>query len=354
MSRRIAWGILTAAVAAVALAACGGSGGDPQQARSLLRQSFRGRPINSGSVTVSLAVSPSGSQTVNGPIEVNFGGPFEARGNGQAPKSDFTIRLSALGRSGSLGVISTGTKGYVKLQGTSYQLPQATFRQFESGLTPLTNSTNSSLFGKYPRVNFMSWVRNPVVVGDETVAGTNTKHIHGGLEVHKMLSDLNLVIHKAPSAGVSGLGSGISAATVDRIASQVRNPSLDVWTGANDHMMRKLAVNFGVPVSGSVSTLFGGLRAAHVSLVIQYADINQPQTITAPSSVKPFSQFVTKLRAFLAGVQGSLSGAAPSAGSGTSGGTASTQKLQRYSQCIQSASGDVTKMQRCAAILNGQ
>ena len=87
-----------------------------------------------------MAVTPAGSKTLNGPIELSFGGPFEALGSGEAPKSNFTIRLSAFGRSGSLGVVSTGTKGYVILQGTSYRLPQSTFRQFESSLGPVTNS----------------------------------------------------------------------------------------------------------------------------------------------------------------------------------------------------------------------
>jgi hypothetical protein len=170
-----------------------------------------------------------------------------------------------------------------------------------------------------------------------------------------MLSDLNSVIHKAPSAGVSGLGSGISSTSIARIATKVRNPALDVWVGSSDHTMRKLALNFGVPVTGADSTLLGGLRAAHVALTIQYADINQPQTITAPSSARPFTEFVSKLQGFLQGFQGTLGGASPLSGSGSSSaGSASGQKLQRYTQCIQSAGQDVTKMQRCAAILNGQ
>jgi hypothetical protein len=349
--RTIAWALLAAAVAAVALAACGGGGGNSTQAQSLLRQAFKAHPINSGNLTVALAVAPSGSQTLKNPIELNFGGPFQSLGTGRAPKSDFTLKLSAFGRSGTLGIISTGTKGYVTLQGTSYQLPAATFRQFESSLAPVTRSGS---LGKLPKVNFLSWVQNPVVVGHETIAGTDTTHIHGGIGVGKVLSDLNKVIHKAPSAAASGLGSGISSATIARIAGKVRNPTLDVWVGSSDHTMRKLALNFGVPVSGSVSTLFGGLRAAHVSLAVTYADINQPQTITAPSSAKPFTEFVSKVRGFLQGLQGTLGGSAPLSGGGSSGGgSASTPKLQRYTQCIQSAGSDVAKMQRCAAILNG-
>ena len=350
--RTIAWASLAVALAAVALAACGSGGGNSTQAQSLLRRAFKAHSINSGKLTVALAIARSGSTTLKNPITLNFGGPFQSLGNGKAPKSDFTLRLSAFGRSGSLGIISTGRKGYVTLQGTSYQLPAATFRQFESSLAHVTRSGS---FSKLPKVNFLSWVRNPVVVGHETVAGTDTTHVRGGIDVHKMLSDLNSVIHRAPSAGVSSLGSGISSTTIGRVASKVRNPTLDVWVASSDHTMRKLALNFGVPVTGAASTLFGGLRSAHFALMVQYADINQPQTFTAPSSAKPFTQFVGKLQGFLQGLEGTLGGSSPLSGGGSSGGgSASGQKLQRYTQCIQSAGKDVTKMQRCAAILNGQ
>ncbi len=124
---------------------------------------------------------------------------------------------------------------------------------------------------------------------------------------------------------------------------------VDIWTGTSDHTLRRLEINFGLPVNGTFSALLGGLRSARLSLLVQYADVNQPQTITAPSTAAPFSDFVTKLRAFIGGLQGTLSGGSPSGGSSST----NTQTLQRYTQCIQSAHGDVSKMQRCASILNG-
>ena len=196
--RTLAGVSLAAVVAAFALAACGSGGSSADQAHSLLNQAFKTHPVNSGKLTFALAVDTSGSKTLKGPIALNFGGPFQSLGKGKTPKSDFTLRLSAFGRSGSLGIISTGAKGYVTLQGTSYQLPAATFRQFESGLAPVTRSGS---LGKLPNVDFLSWIRNPVVVGQETVAGADTTHVRGGIHVHKMLTDLNSVIHKAPSAG---------------------------------------------------------------------------------------------------------------------------------------------------------
>jgi hypothetical protein len=98
---------------------------------------------------------------------------------------------------------------------------------------------------------------------------------------------------------------------------------------------------------------------------MQYANVNQPQTITAPKTLRPYSEFTSKVQSFLQSVQGSglLGGSSSSFGSGSSSsgsgssGTSSTSgassKVQRYSNCITSAGSDVAKMQRCASLLNG-
>lgn len=347
--------LVAAVLAVVSLAACGGSGGgSPQRAKTLLRETFKGNhQVNSGKLTVRLAVTGSGSKSAKGPFELDFGGPFQSQGKGQLPKSDFTINLSALGRTATLGVISTGTNGYVTLQGSTYQLPSSTFRQLESSFAGAAGSSASKGPSVFTRLGIdpINWVRNPSVVGSGSVGGADTTHIHGDVAVDRLLADLSTVLQKASSLGVSGttaLRSGIPTSTRARIAREVRRPSLDVWTGSSDHTLRKLEINFELPVSGTVGTLMGGARSAHVLLLVQYTDINQPQTITTPSSARPFSEFIAKIQSFVAGLQGAT-GSVPSPG-----GSGSSQSLQRYTQCIQSAAGDVTKMQRCAAILNGK
>ena len=343
--------MLYAAWAAMALAACGSSGGGPQQARTLLRETFRGsHQINSGKLTVRLAVTGAGSKTAQGPVELDFGGPFQSQGKGQAPRSDFTLHLSALGRTATLGVLSTGTNGYVQLQGTTYQLPASTFRQLKSSFASAAGSSSGGS-GALSRLGIdpLNWVRNPTVVGNDTVGGASTTHIHGGVAVARLLADLSTALRKASSLGISGstsrLASGIPASTRARITGEVRHPTLDVWTGSSDHTLRKLEINFDLPVSGAASMLIGGMNSAHLLLLVQYADINQPQTIRSPGSARPFSQFLAKVRSF---AQGLISGS-PSRGSGS----ATSKQLQRYTQCIHSAGGDVAKMQRGASILTG-
>jgi hypothetical protein len=362
-------------LAALTVAACGSSGssgsGNPS---TLLNQTFSGEhKVTSGKLSLQLTVDPSGSSTLSGPITVSFGGPFQTRGTNKLPASDFTVAVSALGRSGSLGILSTGSSGYVTLQGVNYQMPQATFEKLESSFSSLTSSqgsgSGSGALGKLG-IQPLHWLTNPTIVGTETVGGAKTTHIHAGINVSALLGDLNTLVERASSLGVSGastLKSGIPASAQSKIASEIRNPSVDIWTGTSDHTIRRLTITMTLPVTGKVSSELGGMTSADLGLTMQYSDLNQAQTITAPTSAQPFTQFATKLKSFLGAVQsaaagaiaggsagGSTSGSAGGSTSGTTtGSSGSSSKVTSYSQCIQAANGDVSKMQKCASLLGG-
>jgi hypothetical protein len=343
-----------------ALSACGGGSSD---ASNLLKQTFSGsHTVNSGNLSFVLVVTPSGSSTLSGPITLSFGGPFQNLGTGKLPESNFNISLSALGRTGSMAIISTGTTGYITLKDTSYQLPAATFQRLESTFASVGSSPGSSgssgALGKLG-IKPLRWITNPSVAGTEDVSGIKTTHIRAGINVSALLDDLNTFLEKGASLGISGasqFAGGIPAATKTRIASEVRNPRFDVWTGTSDKTVRKLSINLTLPVSGQVSSLLGGLKSAQIALSMQYANLNQPQTIQVPGNIHPFSEFSAKLRDFLGTVAGLVPGGAGSGSTGTStpSPSPSPQGIQNYSQCIQSAHGDVTKMQGCAALLGGK
>ena len=368
-TRTLRWvlALATPAASALVLAACGG-GSSSGDAATLLHQTFAGsHKITSGNLSFNLTVNPSGSKTLTGPISLSFSGPFQSLGTGRLPESAFNVGLTALGNGASVTITSTGNKGYVTFEGQSYQLPQATFQRLESSFAQIGSSpagNGSGVLGKLG-IQPLRWLQNPQVIGTETVAGTSTTHIHAGINVAAFLGDLNRFLSRAGSLGISGAGSfpqGIAPATRQKIAREVQNPSFDVWTGQTDKTIRKLEIGLTLPVSGSASTALGGLRSAGIGVSMQYADLNQPQSITAPTALAPYSQFQTKLKALVQQLQGGIGstlggGASSSLGSGTagsSGGATSSAKLQAYSICIQAAHGNVGKMQQCAPLLNGQ
>jgi hypothetical protein len=369
-TRTLRWALalLTAAATALTLAACGGSSGSSGDAASLLHQTFSGtHKITSGNLNFNLTVNPSGSKTLSGPISLGLSGPFQTLGAGKLPDSAFNVAITALGNSASVTITSTGNKGYVTFEGQSYRLPQATFQKLESSFAQLGSSPASSGSGVLGKLGIqpLHWLQNPQVVGAETVGGVSTTHIHAGINVDAFLNDLNTFLTRAASRGISGaraFPNGISAATRQKIAREVQNPSFDVWTGQSDKTIRKLEIGLTLPVTGRASTALGGLRSAGIGLSMQYANLNQPQAISAPTALAPYSEFQTKLKALVQQIQSGIGstlggGAASSLGSGspgTTGGTQSAAKLQAYGACIQAAHSDVAKMQACAPLLNGQ
>jgi hypothetical protein len=374
--RTVFRGLILLVLASLVLAGCGSSSDSSSGSPStLLSQTFTGtHKVTSGVLNLTLTIDASGSSTLNGPITLSFGGPFQTRGAGKLPESNFTVGASALGRSASLGILSTGTSGYVTLQGTSYQMPQATFQKLESSFAQLASTTSSSQgsgtlakLGIHP----LHWLTHPTTVGTETVGGAQTTHIHAGINVPALLGDLNTFIEKASSASGSAatqLKAGLSPATRQKVAAAIRNPSFDVWTGTSDKTIRRLTIALTLPITGSLSTQLGGVRSADIGLTMQYANINQPQKIAAPTVVRPYSEFQGKVSSFVQGLQSAAAGvlstgssgagggsSTGSTGSSSSGGTSaggsSSSNVTKYGQCIQQSGGDVAKMQKCASLL---
>jgi hypothetical protein len=354
---------LAALLVAALLAACGSSTGSSGNANALLKETFSGsHTVNSGHLTFSVTVTPTGSGSITGPITVSLGGPFQSLGKGKLPKSNFSLSITALGHTGSLGILSTGTAGYVTLAGTSYRLPTPTFQKLESSFSTLAAGSGSGAgagaLGKLG-IDPLHWLNNPTVVGNESVGGTVTTHISAGVNVRALLRDLNTFLAKASAVGSGRIPSSISPATQTKLASEIQRPSFDVWTGNADKTVRKLVIALTLPVSGQISTLLGGLSSAAITLTLQYADLNQPQSIVAPTNLAPYSQFTAKLGAILqeinsaVGSQLPLSGA--SGGSTTSSTTpsGSTSAYHKYTQCIVAAHNNVAKMTKCTKLLSG-
>ncbi len=371
-------GLITAValVTAGLVAGCGSGSSKPDPpapsgssaARQLLTQTFDGHhTINSGVITLGVKVVPTGSSTVTQPLEFSFSGPFTSTG-GKLPESDFTINVSAQGQHGSLQVISAGGKGYITVSGQSYRMPAASFKNLESGFGSLASSggssTSTSGSGAFRKLGIqpLDWLSNPQIVGNSTVNGVATTQVHASVDTSAMLHDVSKLLGKTSSLGVSGTSSlpqSLSASTQKRIADALGSPSFDVWTGKSDKILRKLTVSATVPVTGQERTLLGGMTSAAFTLDFEYSDLNQPQTINAPTSVKPYSVFQSKVDTILQEIESGLVSGSLSGGTDTgtftstiqSGASTVANADKKYTNCITAAGGDVKKMQKCSSLL---
>lgn len=339
--------LLALAALALVLAACGGgdngggSGGGSGDAETLLRQTFTGtHDIRSGKADIDLRVDVSGDPSIRGPVTVKISGPFQSVGTDKLPKFDMALEANAQGQGFKAGLTSTSDQLFVNFGGTSYAAPPELMARLEDSYrrSQQQGSSNRMSLGLDP----LSWLQDPTVEGTETIGGAETDHISSGVDVGALLDDLDSLLAR----GVPGLPTGqqiprrIPDGDRQQIEDAVKNAEVDVWSGKDDHTLRKLTLALDVDVPRG-STKLG------ILLSIELTDLNQPQTIEAPATSRPLSELLGQLQGFLGGA---LGGSALGGGSGSSGG-ASSEQLQAYSDCVQRAGSNVQEAQKCADLL---
>src|SRR3954451_7386575 len=202
---RVLFALLSCAFAAVALGACGSS---DESVDSLLKQTFASnKSVHSGRLNAQLDANVQGIQGLNGPVRVRLSGPFQSSGKGKMPRFDFTLGLSAGGQAFTAGGVSTGDKGFVKFQGKAYAVSDQLFKQFRDGYLAAVRSSKKKR-GSQPSLGALgidprSWLRGARKVGTDTVAGVETFHIAAGIDVERLLDDINRLLGRASSASGS-------------------------------------------------------------------------------------------------------------------------------------------------------
>lgn len=304
--------LLLCALASVLVACSGGSGEDPQ---ALLNDTFSGHTqIESGKVNLSFAVSVSGSKGASQPLSASLSGPFQSEASGKLPRFDLKLAVNAGGHGLSAGAMATGSALYVQLGGTWFSTPASTYTAIEQGFAQASRQAS----GAKVRSTFSSlgiepakWLSNPSVVGTTTIGGTSTVHLSADVNTRAFLAD----VEKLSQAGSTlGLGSSvpgssaISPTVVGELAKSIHGAHVDVYTGKDDHMLRRLEVSAGVTGTSQTRSLLGNLSGARVELTLEFSDLNQPQSITAPPNAQSPSQLLPALQSLLGILQGAGTG----------------------------------------------
>ena len=355
--------ILLALLAALALGvtACGGGGGSKGEEASedtdvdtLLSETFKGnKNVKSGKLNLALNVDAKGAEGVNGPITLKVSGPFQSQGKQKLPKFDIDFAFDGAGQSIKAGLTSTGEKGFVNFQGNEYVVSDQVFKQFKSGYEQAQSQNTSkqqqslSSLGLDPR----QWLTNPKNEGEAKVGDDDTIKITGGVDVNKLLDDLNQALQKTKELGVQGtqnLPTQLTAAQKKQVVDAVKDPKVEIYTGKEDKILRRMVIDVGIVApEGS-----GQSGSADIKFDLSISDLNDDQEISEPSGAKPFDQLLSQLGGLgLGGLGGS--GGSGSTGGATGGGSGSgnNANLEKYSKCVADAGNDVNKARKCAELL---
>ncbi len=345
------------------VAACGSSSSNSEDPQQALKETFNNpKKITSANLDLSVSADVSGSQSGNFTAAVT--GPFQSsEDKTKFPQLDLTAKVSGQG-SGTPGIsfegglIATDTDAFVEYQGQAYQVPSSLFQQFaaqyaaqQRAAQAAGGSSNGSSVLKQFGIDPATWLTNVSNEGTADVGGVTTIHISGDADVAKIIGDFGKIAQQLPSS----TGTLPSTDQLKQVEDAVKTAHIDVYTGEDDHLLRKLAITLDIaPPAGTAS----GISDVSIDFSITLNDVNQPQTITAPQNAKPLSDLTGQLGGLgiLGGLSGgsSLGGTSSSGSSGSVPSTGSSAAGQQYIQCALKAQGDEAAINACAQKFLGQ
>jgi hypothetical protein len=314
--------LLALTVLAVALLTACGSGGGSSDAgtQKLLDDTFgKAEAVDSGRLKLGIDVRAAGIAGLPSPLTVRLGGPFERTEGKGSPKFDFDVTLATKDGRFTIGIVSTGESGWVKLGTQAFALPPGEFKK----LGPQNAGSKGGLPGDLGTlgVDPRGWIRNVQDEGVELLSST------GG-------TGLN---------AIAGLPAGIGGDAQGAVAKAVQSAGVDIWTGEQDHQLRRITIKLNVDTPTQ--------KDGTVALDLAVSGINKPQTISPPDNPRPLSELTAALAVLgqQRAQQQATAGGAPQTDPGTSGGGASGQT---YDDCVTAAGDDLAMAQACASLLD--
>jgi hypothetical protein len=307
----------------------------------VLRQTFgEDKDIKSGRLDVSARLDAQGLAQLQGPVSLRLAGPFVSTKPDELPRFDFEGELDAGGQTLRAGATSTGEKGFISFQGQAYALTEELYAELKKGYAE-ENAQNKGeddegISFKSLGVDPQRWLRDPKYVGKEQVGGAETFHIRSGIDVPRLLDDLNRVLARAEQ--VQGQRARqLTEQERQQIAEAVGDARMEVWTGEEDKILRRINVRLRFEVPEAAQQQAQGLTGGTLRFDLAFGAINEEQEIREPEGAKPLAE--------LTGGQAGGAGGAAGGGAQGGGGTAQTP----YERCVEAAGTDVRELQKCAA-----
>jgi hypothetical protein len=315
-------------LAALVAGGCGGGDGastSPQTAKLLADTFGAAKPMRSGRIDLTLDVRARGLPNLREPLVAHVTGPFQSTGAGKAPKFAFDLDLASGASKVQAGAISTGTKGYLTFAERAYALPDGAFGSLGTG------KPGSGLSLRALGIDPRRWLRDARQEGEADVIGARTIHLAAGVDVERLLADVDRLLAKAGSSGVAGatgtqVPTSLDADTRRTIERSIRAASMDIWTVREDHALRRIAVDVRFDVPRDARPKGSAQQSGSVRFDLAFAALNQEQAIGPPAHARPVAELAAAMRQVLGG-------------------------NRRYEQCLQDADADLAKAQACAELV---
>lgn len=279
----------------IALVGCGG-GSDSDDASSaaksraanspevkkLLRQTFGPNPnATSGKLSGTVDLEVEGAPRYREPVQVTLSGPFSQSGNSPA-EANLSVGLRL--RGGAIGgeLVLIDDRVLIALGSSAYTIPPSIAAPIRRPLSNTSNGLGSVMrvFGVDPR----RWAKNPRIVGNEKVAGEDTIRGTAEIDTNRFFLDVARLARVLTSLRITeivGLPREVDRADRVALSRSVKRATGNVWTGAEDKVLRKATFDMLLEPSARDRRRLG-FSSLSVKGELNVTEVGEPQEIESP------------------------------------------------------------------------
>ena len=317
---------LVALLAALTLAACGGSessssdasgttpSSDKAQDRKdmarLIKLGFGpNKKANSGKLDGTIDIEVKGVPRYKGPIEMTASGSFDRPPGADVPdiRMDVGMVLNDHAIGGELVVVDG--VAYIQLGTTGYKLPDTITQKIRAPAVPLGNGLSKTAGMFFIRPD--RWQRNGHITGDEDVAGVQTEHATADINSGAFFEDAARLVRLLTLVRVTeavGLPQKITPQQRAALGRSVKVATGEVWVGKEDHVPRKAHLEGKLVVRPKDRKILGGMTSATMVAEVNITEVGQPQNIEAPESLGSYDDLQLALDALGESIRNELRG----------------------------------------------
>lgn len=323
------------------LLACGGGGDDDDgDGAQLLRETFASSEtaIRNAAMDLTFQLDPDGLLALGGPIKLELAGPFAAARRGELPRFDIDLGLTLNRQIYRAGIRSTGGRAFVTVDGTAYQVDDRYVADVRRGL-PAVSAGSPQPGLRALGFDPLRWIEDPEEAGRVRVDGTEAIRVTGTVDVAGLLDDLDRLITRAGGRGGGSATALLDATARRQLAAGASTATAEVRIGADDKILRQLAVRIDVDFGGSGESPIPGLLGGTINLRLALDDVNETTVDgAAPQRARPISGLTGgSVGNFLRGIGAGLTSGARDVPDG------------RLLRCVTGADGNTTSLVRCVS-----
>ena len=241
--------------------------------------------VRSGDLRMAMTAT-AGAEGAGRPVGFEVMGPFSvAAAAGELP-------LARLRRTRVVGTalepttfVSTGQRAFLEVDGEVYELPPDQVEPLRAKEAPKGGG------GGLRRLDLGKWVVEPTVSDGGQLDGTTVQRVTGAVNVVKALNDIVAMAEVVGAAPDEGLRP-VDPAGAERVNRAVRSSSLEVLTGTEDRLLRRLRLDI-VFAAGDLAGLqqaLGSLAATRLHFELDLSGLNRKVEIPVPAQVRPLSE----------------------------------------------------------------